>query len=167
MKLADSVYIATGAIVCGDVEIGEDVGVWYNAVIRGDEYPITIGDRTNVQDGAILHVGNGHPCHVGCDVTIGHGAIVHGCTVGDGSLIGMGATILNGANIGKGCIIAAGALVTEGMDVPDGMMVMGVPGKIVRAVPKEQQEYMKRNIQLYVEEARKNRLHPPVIAKES
>ena len=167
MKIADNVFIAKGAIVTGDVTVGEDVGIWYNAVIRGDEYPITIGARSNVQDCAVVHVGNGFPCVIGEDVTVGHGAIVHGCTIGDGSMVGMGATILNGAKIGKGCLIAAGALVTEGTEVPDGMLVMGVPGKIVKPVPQNQQEYMVSNAALYAEEARKNMANPPEVAKES
>ena len=167
MKIAENVYIAKGAIITGDVTVGEDVGIWYNAVIRGDEYPITIGARSNVQDCAVVHVGNGFPCVIGEDVTVGHGAIVHGCTIGDGSMVGMGATILNGAKIGKGCLIAAGALVTEGTEVPDGMLVIGVPGKIVKPVPQNQQEYMISNAALYVEEARKNMANPPEVAKES
>ena len=114
-----SVYVATGAIITGDVTIAEDCSIWYNAVIRGDEYPITIGSRSNIQDNAVVHVGAGHSCIIGQNVTVGHGAIVHGCTVGDDTLIGMGAIILNGARIGKNCIIGAGALVSEGKEIPD------------------------------------------------
>ncbi|MBQ1607386.1 MAG: gamma carbonic anhydrase family protein [Lachnospiraceae bacterium] len=167
MKLADSVYVAKGAIITGDVTVGEHVGVWYNAVIRGDEYPITIGDDSNIQDCAVVHVGNGFACNIGKRVTVGHGAIVHGCTVGDDSMIGMGAIVLNGAKIGKGCLIAAGALVTEGMEVPDGMLVIGVPGKVVKPVPENQTEYMKSNAQIYVDEAIKQKANPSEVAKES
>ncbi len=167
MKLAYSVYVAKGAVIAGDVTIGEDVGVWYNAVIRGDEFPITIGDETNIQDCAVVHVGEGHDCHIGNRVTVGHGAIVHGCTIGDDCLIGMGATILNGAKIGNHCLIAAGALVTEGMEVPDGMMVVGVPAKVKKPVPENLLDYMKKNIQVYVNLARENRANPPEVAKES
>ena len=110
-------YLAEGAIVKGDVTIGEDSGIWYHATVRGDTEKITIGSRTNIQDNAVLHVGAGHALTIGDDVTIGHSAIVHGCTVGNNTLIGMGAIILNGAVIGNNCIIGAGALVTQIYDV--------------------------------------------------
>ena len=109
-------YLAEGAIVKGDVTIGEDSGIWYHATVRGDTEKITIGSRTNIQDNAVLHVGAGHALTIGDDVTIGHSAIVHGCTVGNNTLIGMGAIILNGAVIGNNCIIGAGALVTQNME---------------------------------------------------
>ena len=115
-------YLAEGAIVKGDVTIGEDSGIWYHATVRGDTEKITIGSRTNIQDNAVLHVGAGHALTIGDDVTIGHSAIVHGCTVGNNTLIGMGAIILNGAVIGNNCIIGAGALVTQNMEIPDGSM---------------------------------------------
>lgn len=161
-----SVYVATGAIITGDVTIAEDCSIWYNAVIRGDEYPITIGSRSNIQDNAVVHVGAGHSCIIGHNVTVGHGAIVHGCTVGDDTLIGMGAIILNGARIGKNCIIGAGALVSEGKEIPDGSVVLGVPGKIVRQVNEHDMESHSKNVALYVEEGRKNRQNPPVEYKK-
>ncbi|MBE5901722.1 MAG: gamma carbonic anhydrase family protein [Lachnospiraceae bacterium] len=155
MKIAENVFIADGAKIIGDVTIGEEASVWFNAVIRGDEYPITIGKRSNVQDGAVLHVGGGFSCTIGDDVSIGHGAIVHGCEVGDGTLIGMGATILNGAKIGKYCIIGAGALVTEGKEIPDHSVVMGVPGKVVRQMTEADIEGRRKNVQIYVDSAKK------------
>ena len=154
LNIDKTVFVADGARIIGDVTIGEDSSVWFNAVIRGDEYPITIGKRSNVQDGAVLHVGEGYSCTVGDEVSIGHGAIVHGCEVGDGTLIGMGATILNGAKIGKNCIIGAGALVTEGKVIPDNSVVMGVPGKIVREMKESDLESRRKNIDVYVNAGR-------------
>ena len=148
-----SVFIAEGARIVGDVTIGEDSSVWFNAVVRGDEYPIKIGKRSNVQDNAVLHVGEGYSCTIGDEVSIGHGAIVHGCQVGDGSLIGMGAIILNGAKIGKNCIIGAGALVSENKEIPDNSVVIGVPGKVVRQMNEDDLESRRRNIEVYVKAA--------------
>ena len=130
---ADRVWIAPGTHVIGRVRIGLDVGIWFGAVIRGDNDPIAIGDRTNIQDGAVLHADPGFPLTIGEGVTIGHGAIVHGCTIGDDTLIGMGATVLNGARIGRGCIVGANALVREGAEFPDGSLIVGVPAKAVPA----------------------------------
>ena len=124
------VFQAAGSVITGDVTIGRDCGVWYNAVIRGDEVDIHIGDRTNIQDNAVVHGDPGNPVHIGSGVTIGHGAIVHGCSIGDNSLIGMGAIILNGARIGRDCIIGAGALVTQGTEIPDGSVAFGNPARI-------------------------------------
>ena len=126
----ENVLICDGAAVVGDVTLGKGVSVWYNAVLRGDEGAIVVGDNTNIQDGAIMH----EETRVGSGCTIGHGAIVHGCTVGDNCLIGMGATVLNGARIGDNCIVGAGALVTGKMDAPAGSMVLGSPAKVVRAL---------------------------------
>lgn len=126
-----SAWVAGTATVRGDVTLGEDVSVWFSAVLRGDEAPITVGDRTNIQDGAILHVAAGFPCVVGREVTIGHGAVVHGCTVEDGALIGIRATVLDGAVVGAGAIVGAGAVVPPGMHVPPGMLALGVPAKVV------------------------------------
>ena len=132
-----SAYVAPGAQVIGDVRLGPRVGIWFNAVLRGDNEPITIGAGSNVQDGCVLHTDPGFPLAVGEDVTVGHMAVLHGCTVGAGSLIGMGAMVLNGARIGRGCLIGAKALVTEGKDIPDGSVVMGSPGKIVKTLDDE------------------------------
>jgi carbonic anhydrase/acetyltransferase-like protein (isoleucine patch superfamily) len=128
--------------IVGDVRIGEFSSVWFGAVIRGDVAPVLIGKRVNVQDNAVVHCDTGVANVIEDDVTIGHGAIVHGKCVGRGSLIGMGATVLSRAKIGAGCLIAAGAVVPPDLEVPDGMVVMGVPGKIVRPVKAEEAEYM-------------------------
>ena len=125
-----SVLICDGARVSGDVTLGRGVNIWYNAVLRGDDGSITVGEDTNIQDGAVLH----EETRVGAGCTIGHNAIVHGCSVGDNTLIGMGAVILHGARIGSNCIVGAGALVTGKMDAPDGSMILGNPAKVVRAL---------------------------------
>ena len=130
----ESVLICEGARVSGDVTLGRGVNIWYNAVLRGDDGAITVGEDTNIQDGAVLHE---RTC-VGAGCTIGHNAIVHGCTVGDNTLIGMGAVVLNGARIGSGCIVGAGALVTGKMDAPDGSMILGSPARVVRPLTEEE-----------------------------
>jgi gamma-carbonic anhydrase len=135
-----SAWVAGSATVRGEVTLGEDVSVWFGAVIRGDIAPVTVGDRTNVQDGAILHVSSGFPCVVGREVTIGHGAIVHGCTVEDGALIGMRATVLDGARIGANAIVGAGAVVPPGMEVPPGTLALGVPARIAGPLDEAKQE---------------------------
>ncbi|MBR5471717.1 MAG: gamma carbonic anhydrase family protein [Oscillibacter sp.] len=132
----DNIVICEGACVVGDVTLANGVSVWYNAVLRGDEGGITVGENTNIQDGAILH----EETKVGAGCTIGHNAIVHGCTVGDNVLIGMGATVLNGAKIGNDCIVGAGALVTGKMDAPDGSMILGSPAKVVRPLTEAEIE---------------------------
>lgn len=126
-----SAWIAPTATVRGKVTLGEDVSVWFSAVIRGDEDEVRVGDGTNIQDGAVLHVSAGFPCIIGKLVTVGHGAIVHGCTVEDGALIGMRATVLDGAVIGAGAMVGAGAVVPPGMIVPPNTLVLGIPAKIV------------------------------------
>lgn len=136
------VYIADTARVLGEVELGPDVSVWYGVSIRGDVAPLSIGAGSNVQDNAVIHADSGKPNRIGSNVTIGHGAIVHGAEVGDGSLIGMGAKLLGGTKIGRGCLVAAGAVVPPGLDVPDGMVVMGVPAKVVRPVNDKEREYL-------------------------
>lgn len=149
-------FIAKNATVIGDVTIGEDSSVWYTAVIRADVEKIIVGNRTNIQDGAILHADFGEPTIIGDNVTIGHGAIVHGASVGDGSLIGMRATVLNRAKIGKFCIIGAHALVTEGMEVPDYSMVLGMPAKIVKQLPENIADKLLQSSEHYVEMSRKH-----------
>jgi len=129
----ESVFIAPGAQVMGDVEIGEGSSVWYNAVLRGDINKITVGKRSNIQDGSVLHLENDRDCRLGDDVTIGHKAIIHGCTIEDGCLIGMGAIILNGAVLKKGCVIGAGAVVKENTVVESGSLWVGIPAKQVKA----------------------------------
>ena len=157
-----SVFIAPGAQVVGDVTIGKDCGVWYNAVVRGDSREIVIGERTNIQDLALLHVDKQYKLRVGDNVTIGHSAIVHGCSVGNNVLIGMGAIIMNGAQIGDNCIIGAGALVTEDMVIPDGMMAYGSPAKVIRALSEEETLWILENADIYVshaKEAQKPAIH--------
>ncbi|GGB59579.1 gamma carbonic anhydrase family protein [Roseibium aquae] len=127
-------WIAPTASVIGRVLILEEVSVWFGAVLRGDREPITIGARSNIQDGAVCHADPGFPLTVGQDCTVGHRAILHGCTIGDNTLIGMGATVLNGARIGSNCIVGANALIAEGKVVPDNSLVVGVPGKVVRTI---------------------------------
>lgn len=156
-RIAADVYIAPGAIVAGDVEIGPGSSVWFNAVLRGDVAPIRIGARSNVQDGAVLHVDPGTPCIVGDDVTIGHGAIVHGTTVGDGATIGMGAIVLSRSTIGDRAVVAAGAVVAEDGEVAPGALVMGVPARERRIMDAEQQATMMRGAERYVANSRQFR----------
>lgn len=143
-------FIAQGAVICGDVTMGNRVSVWYNAVIRGDMAPITIGDDSNVQECAVLHVSENMPLSIGQGVTVGHGAILHSCTIGDNSLIGMGAIVLDGAKIGKNCIVGAGALVTGGTEIPDGSLVIGSPGKVRREMTEAEIEANRKNAEEYV-----------------
>lgn len=149
-----TVRVAEGAVVRGRVTLGENVNIWYNAVLRGDVDAIEVGDDTNIQDGCIVHEDFGCPVRIGRRVTVGHGAILHGCTIGDDALIGMGAIVLNGARIGAGCIVGAGALVTQSAVVPDGSVVLGSPARVVRQVTAEELEHNRANAQLYVYEAR-------------
>ena len=144
------VFIAPNATVIGNVFLGSESSVWFNAVLRGDGDSITIGKRTNIQDGAIIHVDPGFPVTIGDEVIVGHGAIIHGATVGDNTLVGMRSTILNGAVVGKWCIIGAHALVTEGMQIPDYSLVLGSPAKIVKTLSEEQIQKVKRNAEVYV-----------------
>lgn len=136
-------FVADSAVVVGDVILEEDSSVWFGSVLRGDNESITIGRRSNVQDGCILHTDPGFPLVLGEDVSLGHGAIVHGCTVGDCSLIGMGATVLNGARIGRYCLVGAGALVTEGKEFPDFSMIIGSPARAVKTLDEA---FMKRQL---------------------
>ncbi|HET7410033.1 MAG TPA: gamma carbonic anhydrase family protein [Paracoccaceae bacterium] len=129
-----SAWIAPGAQIIGRVTLAQGVSIWFNAVLRGDNEPITIGRESNVQDGCIFHVDPGFPLVIGAEVTIGHKAILHGCTIGDGSLIGMGAVVMNGARIGESCLIGAGALVPEGREIPPRSLVLGQPAKLVRSL---------------------------------
>jgi carbonic anhydrase/acetyltransferase-like protein (isoleucine patch superfamily) len=158
MKIHDTAFIAPGAVVLGDVTVGEDVGIWYNATVRGDRGSIVIGKGSNVQDNAVVHMDDNFPVTIGENVTIGHGAIVHGCTIGDNCLVGMGAIIMNGAHIGANCIVGAGALVTQGTEVPDNSLILGNPAKIKRAVTEEEIAASIRNARLYVEEAREQKI---------
>ena len=143
-------WIAHNATVVGSVVLKQNASVWFNVVMRGDNEPITIGENSNVQDGAILHTDPGAPLNVGANVTVGHLAMLHGCTVGDGSLIGIKSVILNRAVIGKHCLIGANSLIPEGKVIPDRSMVMGSPGKIIRELTDEEVEKLQRAAQSYV-----------------
>ena len=151
----DNFWIAPSASVIGEVILSKDASIWFNAVLRADNEPIYIGEGSNVQDGAIIHTDPGMPCRVGKMVTVGHMAMLHGCTVGDGSLIGIGSVVLNGAKIGKNCIIGSKALVTEGMEVPDGSMVLGIPGKVKKILNEEEQSIVSIGAEHYIENYKK------------
>lgn len=144
-------FIAPEAVLIGDVRIGVDVSIWFNAVLRGDNDTITVGAGTNIQEGAVLHVDKGVPLSIGDFVTIGHKVMLHGCTVGDGSLIGMNAVVLNHAVIGKHCLIGAGALVTEGTVIPDGSLVLGSPAKVIKPLSEDVIKQMQLGTQSYID----------------
>jgi len=144
-------FRAANATVIGNVAIGKEVGIWFGAVVRADRDHIRLGDRTNIQDNCVVHTTVGHPVIVGDEVSVGHGAILHGCTIGNRVLVGMGAIILNGAVVGDSSVIGAGAVVKEGMEVPPGSVVVGIPGKIIKQASKEQQKHIIANAATYVE----------------
>ena len=148
-------WVAPGAHVIGDVRMGEDVSVWFGAVIRGDNEPIRIGARSNIQDMGVLHSDPGSPLTIGEGVTIGHKVVLHGCTIGDNSLIGLGACVLNRAFIGANSLVGAGALVTEGKVFPDGVLIVGSPARVVRELTPEQIEGLKRSAEHYVANGRR------------
>ncbi len=150
-----SAVMLRGSVVVGDVTLGKDVGIWYNAVLRGDHSTITVGDRTNIQDNCVVHVGLDAPAHIGSGVTIGHAAIIHGCTIGDNTLIGMGAIVMDNAIVGKNCIIGAGALVTQGAVIPDGSMAFGSPAKVYRTLTESEIESNRFNADVYVTDIKK------------
>ena len=152
----EKIFIAPGAHVAGDVHLGENVGIWYNAVVRGDANSITIGDNTNVQDNTTVHTDSDFPVHIGKGVTVGHNAIVHGCTIGDNTVIGMGSILLSGAVIGENCIIGAGSLVTGKMRIPDNSLAFGNPAKVVRTVTAEEIKSNQDNAAHYVQLVKEN-----------
>ncbi len=145
-----TVFVAPGSMIIGNVVIGEDSSVWFNTVLRGDLEPILIGCRTNIQDGTVIHMDKEIPCLIGDDVTIGHSAILHSCSIGNEALIGMGAILLTGCNIGERAIVAAGTLVREGQDIPAGTIAMGVPAKVRREVTEEELERVRHGKDDYV-----------------
>lgn len=151
VKAEGAHFVAESAMVIGNVLLKEGASVWFNAVIRGDNELITIGDGSNVQDGSVLHTDPGFPLTIGANVTIGHKVMLHGCTIGDNSLIGINAIVLNGAKIGKNCLVGAGALVTEGKEIPDNSMVLGAPGKVVRELSPQQAEGLRMSALHYVQ----------------
>jgi carbonic anhydrase/acetyltransferase-like protein (isoleucine patch superfamily) len=153
-RVSTTVFVANGAVLIGDVTVGDQSSIWFNAVLRGDNEPIVIGARSNVQDGCVLHTDPGFPCKVGDWVTVGHNVVLHGCQVSDGATIGMGATVLNGASIGAGALVAANALVLEGFEVPAGVLVAGVPAKIRRELTETDVARFRQNANEYVSRSR-------------
>ena len=149
----DDVWIAPTAAVIGKVKLGKKASVWWHAVLRGDNEPITIGDGTNIQDGTVIHTDPGFPVVIGECVTVGHMAMIHGCAIGDGTLIGINAVVLNGAKVGKNCLIGAKALVTEGMEIPDNSLAVGAPAKVIRQISPENAERMRRGADVYMDRA--------------
>ncbi len=154
-KIHESAWVADSAQVIGHVELAQDSSVWFGTVIRGDTSTIRIGRGSNIQDSSVLHADEGMPLVIGDNVTVGHQVMLHGCTVGDGSLIGIQAVVLNGAKIGKNCLVGAGSLVTEGKEFPDGSMILGSPAKVVRQLSAEQIAGLKMSAQHYVDNARR------------
>ena len=154
-EIDESAWVADSAEVMGRVKLGKDASVWFGTVIRGDTEDISIGEGSNIQDASVLHADMGKPLTVGCNVTVGHQVMLHGCTIGDGSLIGIGSVVLNGAKIGKGCLVGAGSLVTEGKEFPDGSMIIGSPAKAVRQLSPEQMEGLLQSARNYVLNARR------------
>ena len=144
-EIAEDAWVAPGAHLMGKVVLEAGASVWFGAVLRGDNEEIRVGAGSNVQENVVCHTDMGFPLVIGANCTIGHKAMLHGCTIGEGSLIGMGATVLNGAKIGRGCLIGAGALVTEGKEIPDGSLVMGAPGKVVRMLDEAGQAALLRS----------------------
>ncbi|MCC2615658.1 gamma carbonic anhydrase family protein [Aestuariibacter halophilus] len=152
---ADSVFVAPGSHIIGSVSLAAHSSVWFNVVIRGDCDTISVGESSNIQDGAVLHTDEGVPLVIGKGVTVGHKAMLHGCEIGDYSLIGINAVVLNGAKIGRYCLIGANALVTENTEIPDGSVVMGSPAKVVKPLPKERYPLLKASAEHYVDNARR------------
>lgn len=148
-------WIAPDASIVGNVQVGEGVSIWFGAVVRGDNEPIVIGARSNIQDGSVLHSDPGSPLTIGEGVTVGHKVVLHGCTIGDNSLIGIGAVVLNRARIGRNSIVGAGALVTEGKAFPDGVLIVGSPARVVRELTPEQIEGLRRSAAHYVENGKR------------
>lgn len=155
-RIHPGAWVADSAEVIGRIELMAGASVWYRAVLRGDNEWITIGERSNIQDGSVLHTDAGLPMAIGADVTVGHQAMLHGCTVGDNTLIGVQSVVLNGARIGSNCIVGAGALVTEGKVFPDGMLIVGSPAKVVRELTAEQIARLRMNAAFYVNNAQRH-----------
>ncbi len=155
-RVAPTAWVADSAQVIGRVSLADQASVWYGAVLRGDNEWITVGARSNVQDGSVLHTDMGFPLTLGDDVTIGHQCMLHGCTVGDGSLIGIQAVVLNGARIGKNCMVGAGSIVTEGKEFPDNSLIFGSPARLVRELSPEQIERVRRGAAYYMENAQRH-----------
>ncbi|KQU74631.1 MULTISPECIES: gamma carbonic anhydrase family protein [unclassified Rhizobacter] len=155
--IAASAWVADSARVIGNVSLGDDASVWFGVVVRGDTERIAIGRGSNIQDNSVVHADAGFPVSVGENVTVGHQAMLHGCTIGDHSLIGIQAVVLNGAKIGSHCLVGAGALVTEGQSFPDGSLILGTPARVVRQLSPEQMQGLEKSAAHYVENARRYR----------
>jgi carbonic anhydrase/acetyltransferase-like protein (isoleucine patch superfamily) len=156
-QVAASAWVADNAQVIGNVVLGENSSVWFGATLRGDTETITVGRGSNIQDGSVLHADVGYPMTVGENVTVGHQVMLHGCTIGDGSLIGIGAVVLNGVKIGKHCLVGAGSLVTEGKEFPDGSMILGSPARAVKSLTPEQIEGLRMSAKHYTDNAARYR----------
>jgi carbonic anhydrase/acetyltransferase-like protein (isoleucine patch superfamily) len=156
-QLGDDAWVAPNATVIGDVRLGANASIWWNATLRGDNDPIHIGENSNIQDGSVLHTDEGVPMHIGANVTVGHLVMLHGCTVGDGSLIGIGSIVLNGAVIGKNSIVGANTLIPEGKTYPDRVLIVGSPGKVVRELSDEEVGRLSHAADHYVNNARRYR----------
>lgn len=156
-RVDPTAWIADSAEVMGNVHLGPDASVWFGCVLRGDTESMHIGEGSNIQDLSVLHADFGQPLHIGRHVTVGHKVMLHGCTIGDESLIGIGAVVLNGARIGKNCLVGAGALVTEGKEFPDGSMIVGAPARVVRQLTPEQIEGLRQSARHYIDNARRFR----------
>ena len=156
-SIGKGVFLAPTAVIVGDVRIGDRANVWFGAVLRGDSEVIRIGDRSNVQDNAVIHIDSDAPATVGHDVTIGHSAVVHGCTIGDFTLIGIGATILSHAKIGNYCLVGAGALITERKEFPDGSLIIGAPARRARALREEERRMLEESAAHYVAQGQRSR----------
>ncbi len=154
-ELAETAWVAENAQVMGADKIAADASIWFGVTVRGDTETIEIGEGSNIQDGSVMHADIGKPIQVGKHVTVGHMVMLHGCTIGDESLIGIGAVVLNGAKISKNCLVGAGSLVTEGKEFPDGSMIMGAPAKVVRELSAERIEGLRQGAKHYVETARR------------
>jgi carbonic anhydrase/acetyltransferase-like protein (isoleucine patch superfamily) len=149
-KLQGNAWAGEGAVVIGNVTIGDESSIWYNAVVRGDQAPVVIGSGTNIQDGAVVHCSTGFPCNIGDCVSVGHNAVIHGCSIGSGTLVGMGAVVLDGACVGEDCIIGAGSLVTRNTVIPDGMLAFGNPAKVIRPLTDEEKKSNQTNAITYM-----------------
>ncbi len=156
-EIDESVFVAESADIIGDVKIGKNSSIWYNTVLRGDEHAIRIGENTNIQDGTVVHVGWDTDTVIGDNVTVGHNALIHGCKIGNNSLVGMGAIVLNGAEIGEFCMIAAGALVTQNKKFPNGVLIMGSPAKVVRELTEEEKQNLIKSADDYWDNAQKHK----------
>jgi carbonic anhydrase/acetyltransferase-like protein (isoleucine patch superfamily) len=154
-RIAESAWVADSAQVIGTVDLAEETSVWFGAVLRGDTELLTVGRGSNIQEGSVVHADVGFPVVIGENVTVGHQVMLHGCTIGDGSLVGIKAVVLNGAKIGKNCLVGAGALVTEGKEFPDGSMILGVPAKAVKQLTEAQIEGLRQSAEHYKGNARR------------